>query len=165
MKPDQQGNYDHTFRAIHDNEIPWQEGSKSNLTLPAGVQVKIFAHDKAMGRIDMKVKFPPGYVEPEHAHRSWHSIVVLKRRMCVAGKELPPGDFVFGWGELHRPLQYPDGCEVFVVFMGESISHEWDEKKYAGHQNIWKAETEEGRRGIDQHTARRKIGQKFANTP
>ena len=27
MKPNQQANYDHTFRAIHDNEIPWQEGS------------------------------------------------------------------------------------------------------------------------------------------
>ena len=90
MKPNQQANYDHTFRAIHDNEIPWQEGSKSVLTLPDGVQVKIFAHDNAMGRIDMKVKFPPGYVEPEHAHRSWHSIVVLKGRMCVAGKNFVP---------------------------------------------------------------------------
>ena len=47
MKPNQQANYDHTFRAIHDNEIPWQEGSKSVLKLPDGVQVKIFAHDKA----------------------------------------------------------------------------------------------------------------------
>ena len=118
MKPNQQANYDHTFRAIHDDEIPWQEGSKSVLKLPDGLQVKIFAHDKAMGRVDMKVKFPPGYVEPEHAHKSWHSIVVLKGRMCVAGKDLRPGDYVFGWNELHGPYEYPDGCEVFVVFMG-----------------------------------------------
>src|SRR5450631_1222892 len=123
MKPYQQANYDHTFRAIHDDEIPWQEGSKSVLKLPDGVQVKIFAHDKAMGRVDMKVKFPPGYVEPEHAHKSWHSIVVLKGRMCVAGKDLRPGDYVFGWNELHGPYEYPDVCEVFVVFMGESVAH------------------------------------------
>ena len=161
MKPNQQANYDHTFRAIHDDEIPWQEGSKSVLKLPDGVQVKIFAHDKAMGRIDMKVKFPPGYVEPEHAHKSWHSIVVLKGRMCVAGKDLRPGDYVFGWDELHGPYEYPDGCEVFVVFMGEGVAHEWDEGKHKAHQNIWKAETDEGRRGIDQHTAQRKADQKI----
>jgi len=159
MKPKQQADYDHTFRAIHDDEIPWQEGSKSVLKLPEGVQVKIFAHDKAMGRIDMKVKFPPGYVEPEHAHKSWHSIVVLKGRMCVSGKDLRPGDYVFGWDELHGPYEYPDGCEVFVVFMGESVAHEWDEGKHKAHQNVWKAETEEGRQGIGQHTARRKTGQ------
>jgi len=161
MKPYQQTNYDHTFRAIHDDEIPWQEGSKSVLKLPDGVQVKIFAHDKAMGRVDMKVKFPPGYVEPEHAHKSWHSIVVLKGRMCVAGKDLRPGDYVFGWNELHGPYEYPDGCEVFVVFMGESVAHEWDEGKYKAHQNICKAETEEGRQGIDQHTAQRRADQKI----
>lgn len=155
VKPNHPPKYDHTFRAIHDHEIPWQEGSKSYLKLPEGVQVKIFAHDEAMGRIDMKVKFPPGYVEPEHAHKSWHSIIVLKGRMCVAGKDLRPGDYVFGWDELHGPYEYPDGCEVFVVFMGESVSHEWDEAKHKTHQNIWKAETEEGRQGIEWHTARR----------
>ena len=64
MKPEQQADYDHTFHATYDKEIPWQEGSTSVLKLPEGVQVKIFAHDNAMGRIDMKVKFPPGYVEP-----------------------------------------------------------------------------------------------------
>jgi hypothetical protein len=159
MTQNRQANYDHTFRAIRDDEIQWQEGSKSLLTLPGGVLVKIFAHDKAMGRIDMKVKFPAGYVEPEHAHRSWHSIVVLKGRMCVAGKELRPGDYVFGWDELHGPYEYPDGCEVFVVFMGESVSHEWNEEKYKAYQNIWAAETEEGRQGID-HCAWRRTGEK-----
>jgi len=157
MKPNQQASYDHTFRAIRDHEVPWQEGSKSVLKLPVGVQVKIFAHDMAMGRIDMRVKFPPGYVEPEHYHKSWHSIVVLKGRMCVAGKDLRPGDYVFGWDELHGPYEYPDGCEVFVVFMGESVVHEWDEAKHKMHQNIWKAESEEGRQGVDRHTAQRKI--------
>jgi len=26
MKPNQQTSYDHTFRAIRDHEVPWQEG-------------------------------------------------------------------------------------------------------------------------------------------
>jgi hypothetical protein len=88
---------DHTFVATYDDDIPWQEDPAIDmLTLPKGVQVKIFRHDPAMKRIDMKVKFPPGYVEPEHTHKSWHSIVVLKGRMCVAGKDLRPGDYVWG---------------------------------------------------------------------
>ena len=158
MQPKEQPAYDHSFHAIHDHEIPWQEGAKSVLKLPDGVQVKIFAHDKAMGRVDMKVKFPPGYVEPEHAHKSWHTIVVLKGRMCVAGKDLRPGDYVFGWDELHGPYEYPDGCEVFVVFMGDSVAHEWDGAKHKTHQNVWTAETEEGRQGIDRHKQQRKAG-------
>jgi hypothetical protein len=48
------------FRAIHDSDISWQEGSTSVLKLPEGVRVKIFSNDPAMGRIDMKVKFTPG---------------------------------------------------------------------------------------------------------
>jgi hypothetical protein len=56
---------------------------------------------------------------------------------------------------LHGPYEYPDGCEVFVVFMGESVSHEWDAAKHKTHQNVWKAETDEGRQGVAQHIARR----------
>jgi len=104
----------------------------------------------------MKVKFPPGYVEPAHSHKSWHSIVVLKGRMCVAGKDLRPGDYVFGWDELHGPYEYPDGCEVFVVFMGDSVAHEWDAATHRAHKNIWQAETEAGRDGVAQHIAQRK---------
>ena len=101
---------DHRFRAIHDRQIKWQEGAATKLlTLPRGVKVKIFAHDPIMGRIDMKVRFPKGYVEPAHTHKSWHSILVTKGRMCVAGKDLRPGDYVFGWDTLHGPYEYPDG--------------------------------------------------------
>jgi hypothetical protein len=132
---------DPTFLAIHDHEREWQDGSTVDLlNLPKGVEVKIFAHDPAMGRVDMKVRFPPGYVEPEHSHKSWHSIVVLKGRMCVAGKDLRPGDYVFGWDEPHGPYEYPDGCEVFVVFMGEGIAHEWDAGKHAAHERRWAPE-------------------------
>ena len=48
---------DHEFLAIHDSDIEWEEGLANELlTLPKGVKAKVFAHDKKMGRIDMKVK-------------------------------------------------------------------------------------------------------------
>jgi hypothetical protein len=139
--------YDHEFLAIHDSEIEW-EGDVANelLTLPNGVKAKIFAHDKKMGRIDMKVKFPPGYVEPAHSHKSWHSILVLKGRMCVDGKDLRPGDYIFGWDKLHGPYEYPDGAEAFVVFLGEGTQHIWDEDTHNSHEKIWEPETEEGKK-------------------
>ncbi len=145
MPQDTAQDFDHTFKAIHDHEIPWAEDVASDLmSLPEGVEAKVFSHDPAMKRIDMKVKFPPGYVEPEHAHKSWHSIVVLKGRMCVAGKDLRPGDYVFGWDELHGPYEYPDGCEVFVVFMGEGTQHQWDAGKHDAHEKAWTPETADG---------------------
>lgn len=141
--------YDHSFKALHDHEVEWEDGEDNNiLTLPKGIKVKILNHDPAMNRTDMKVRFPPGYVEPAHSHRSWHSIVVLKGRMCVAGKDLRPGDYVFGWDEMHGPYEYPDGCEVFVVFMGESAAHEWDAEAHARHEKVWTPETVEGQKAV-----------------
>ena len=141
--------FDHRFKAFHDDQIPWEDGLDNNLlSLPKGIQVKVFAHDEAMKRVDMKVKFPPGYVEPAHSHKSWHSIVVLKGRMCVAGMDLRPGDYVFGWDELHGPYEYPDGCEVFVVFMGEGTEHEWDQTSHDAHEKVWTPETNEGKDAV-----------------
>ncbi len=138
--------FDHEFLAIHDSDIEWEEDLANELlTLPKGVKAKVFAHDKKMGRIDMKVKFPPGYVEPAHSHKSWHSILVLKGRMCVDGKDLRPGDYIFGWDKLHGPYEYPDGAEAFVVFLGEGTEHIWDEGAHNSHQKIWEPETEEGK--------------------
>ena len=141
--------FDNRFRAIYDKTVKWQEGAALKLlTLPKGVQVKIFNHDPVMQRIDMKVKFPKGYVEPVHVHKSWHSILVTKGRMCVAGKDLRPGDYVFGWDLPHGPYEYPDGCEVFVVFMGGGTEHIWDEEKHLRHQTKWRANTATGKQGV-----------------
>jgi len=141
--------FDHRFKAIYDSELEWQSGLANKLlTLPEGVQVKVLNQDLEMKRLDMKVKFPPGYVEPAHSHKSWHSIVVLKGRMCVAGKDLRPGDYVFGWDEIHGPYEYPDGCEVFVVFMGEGTEHVWSEDEHAQHEKIWEPETTEGKSAV-----------------
>ena len=140
---------DHRFRAIYDRDVKWQEAAATTLlTLPRGVKVKILAHDAVMKRIDMKVKFPKGYVEPAHTHKSWHSILVTKGRMCVAGKDLGPGDYVFGWDTLHGPYEYPDGCEVFVVFMGDGTQHAWKEDAHLRHRAKWDALTKTGKRAV-----------------
>jgi hypothetical protein len=89
MTPNQHANYGRTFRAIHDAESPWQEGSKSYLKLPEGVQVKIFARDDAMGRIDMKVKFPPVMSSLRTLTRAGilssfsRGVCALQARICV----------------------------------------------------------------------------------
>ena len=101
------GKVDRTFRAIYDKDIPWESDDvRGILTLPKGVKVKVLNYDPVMNRIDMKQRFPAGYVEPKHTHKSWHSILVTKGRMCVAGKDLRPGDYVFGWDIPHNA---PDG--------------------------------------------------------
>lgn len=147
---------DHRFRAIYDRQVKWKGGAPTRmLTLPKGVKVKIFAHDPVMKRIDMKVKFPKGYVEPAHTHKSWHSILVTKGRMCVAGKDLRPGDYVFGWDTLHGPYEYPDGCEVFVVFMGEGTQHAWKEDAHLRHRTKWRAQTKAGKEAVAKGNAGR----------
>lgn len=157
--------FDNRFRAIYDKTIKWQEAAAVDiLALPKGVQVKIFNHDPVMRRIDMKVKFPKGYVEPVHVHKSWHSILVTKGRMCVAGKDLRPGDYVFGWDLPHGPYEYPDGCEVFVVFMGGGTQHIWDEEKHLRHKTKWRAHTAVGKRAVKrgQESRARVLGNKTA---
>jgi len=148
--------YDHTFKAIYDHEIPWESDDvRGILKLPPGVQVKVLNYDPVMKRIDMKHRFPPGYVEPAHTHKSWHSILVTKGRMCVAGKDLRPGDYVFGWDTLHGPYEYPDGCEVFVVFMGGGTQHVWKEGAHLRHRIKWRARTAAGKQAVARGNAAR----------
>src|SRR5688572_16801531 len=149
--------YDHTFRAIYDRDIPWESDDvRGLLKLPKGVKVKVLNYDPVMKRLDMKQRFPAGYVEPAHTHTSWHSILVTKGRMCVAGKDLRPGDYVFGWDIPHGPYEYPDGCEVFIVYMGDA-SHVWEKSDLLEHRNIWNPETEEGRHGVEAHIKKREM--------
>jgi hypothetical protein len=68
--------------------------------------------------------------------------------MCVAGKDLRPGDYVFGWDTLHGPYEYPDGCEVFVVFMGDGTQHAWKEDAHLRHRTKWRARTKAGKEAV-----------------
>ena len=105
----------------------------------------------------MKQRFPAGYVEPKHTHTSWHSILVTKGRMSVAGKDLRAGDYVFGWDIPHGPYEYPDGCEVFIVYMGDA-THIWQEKDLLTHSLKWKPKTATGKKGVVKHLRKRQAG-------
>ena len=98
--------FDHRFKAIHDREVPWESDDiRGLLKLPPGVKVKVLNYDPVMKRLDMKQRFPAGYVEPAHTHRSWHSILVTRGRMCVAGKDLARGRLRVRLGHPARPLR------------------------------------------------------------
>jgi hypothetical protein len=149
---------DRKFRAIYDHEIKWESDDvRGVLKLPPGVKIKVLNYDPVMNRTDFKLRFPPGYVEPAHFHDSWHSILVTKGRMCVAGKDLRAGDYVFGWDILHGPYEYPDGCEVFVVTMGDA-THVWKQAQLLKHKNRWKPKTAAGKKGVMAHIKKRKAG-------
>ena len=113
----------HGFVARYTGDLEWQDDT-TLLRLPEGVQVKILSEDRELGRVDILIKFPPGYVEPRHTHDSYHSIAVLQGLMRVQGYDLRAGDYVFGWDEEHGPYEYPEGCTVFAVFHERSLVHE-----------------------------------------
>ena len=85
------------FHTAHRWDLEWQD-DVDVLSLRGGVQVKVFYEDPDLGVADMLIKFPPGYVEPEHAHQSSHSIVVLEGVQIVRGVALHPGDYVWASG-------------------------------------------------------------------
>lgn len=115
----------HSFIAIHTKELEWQDDT-TLFRLPQGVKVKVLSEDREMGRMDLLITFPSGYVEPRHTHDSYHSVVILEGRMRVGGYELGPGDYVYGWDEEHGPFEYLDGCTVFAVFHGASLAHQFE---------------------------------------
>ena len=103
---------------LNANDLEWQDG-ESLLKLPKGVRVKIVSQDKATGRRDMLVSFPPGYVEPRHVHEGYHSTVLLEGTWIVEGKVLTPGGYMFGPAKAeHGPFESPNGTLVFTSFYG-----------------------------------------------
>src|SRR5215472_2134438 len=119
------------FHTAHRWDLEWQD-DVDVLSLRSGVQVKVFHSDPELGLADMLIKFPPGYGEPEHAHESSHSIVVLEGVQIVKGVHLHPGDYVWASGpEPHGPYEYPEGCVVFASFRGLSPRHRYQVARFS----------------------------------
>jgi anti-sigma factor ChrR (cupin superfamily) len=113
------------FHIAHRWDLDWQD-DVDVLTLGRGVQVKVLYQDPETQHTDMLVKFPPGYVEPQHAHDSSHSVIVMEGLQIAEGEPLRPGDFVFaGTNDTHGPFEYPEGCVVFASFRGASSKHRY----------------------------------------
>jgi len=105
------------------------------LKLPPGVKVKVLNYDPVMKRVDMKQRFPPGYVEPAHTHMSWlrswspRAACALQARIFILATTSSAGTSRTG------PTSHPDGCEVFIVYMGDA-THVWKEEDLLKHKNI-----------------------------
>jgi quercetin dioxygenase-like cupin family protein len=111
---------------LDSESVDWERGDV--LTLPEGVLVHVLNENEPERRLDFLVKFPPGYVEPEHTHKGAHASLILDGRMLVHGHELTPGDYLYGHAVDHGPMEYPDGCVIFTSFVGGSVKHEeWAE--------------------------------------
>lgn len=110
---------------LERDDIDWRDDDIFDL--PEGVQIHVVNQSEEEGRTDKFVRFPPGYVEPEHTHEAEHATLIIDGRMLVHGYELTSGDYIFGPSELpHGPMEYPDGCIVFSSSVGGSTVHDWD---------------------------------------
>lgn len=114
------------FNVAHRWDVEWQDDTDV-LALGQGVKVKVYYHDPETGHADMLIRFPPGYTEPEHAHASEHSVVVLEGLQIVGDHHMRPGDSVYAPAEVpHGPFHYPEGCVVFASFRGGSALHRYE---------------------------------------
>ncbi len=113
------------FHTAHRWDLEWED-DVDVLTLGNGVQVKILFENPDGDHVDMLIKFPPGYTEPEHTHDSSHSVIVLEGEQIVGGERMLPGSYVWASGpEPHGPFEYPEGCVVFASFRGTSSQHRY----------------------------------------
>lgn len=112
--------------SVEEDEVDWEDAEL--LGLPEGLQVKIIHENEAEGRTDMLVKYPAGYVEPQHVHESAHACLILGGRILTDGRELTPGDYIYGQQMPHGPWEFPDGGMNFVSFVGGSPTHEWGDE-------------------------------------
>ena len=112
------------FITIAFDEVDWEEDKL--MTLPEGIKTKILAVDEEKMLLDQIHQFPAAYIEPRHTHNSSHHIVVLEGKMVIEGKTLTRGGYVYAEPNIeHGPYEYPEGCTVFIHFVGPSPAHKY----------------------------------------
>lgn len=114
---------------ITSEDISWQDDSVFDL--PDGVKAVVVNSNEAERRTDLLIRFPEGYVEPEHTHTSAHATIVLDGTMEVHGETLTSGDYFYGHQQPHGPMKYTcDHADYgnlhFASFVGGSPVHNWD---------------------------------------
>lgn len=115
---------------IDEESIPWEDDP--HMELPEGVKTYTVNQNEPEGRADFFIRFPEGYIEPEHTHPSAHAVLIIDGTMDIHGHLLTSGDYVYGQKVPHGPMEYhcdhaDYGCLVFASFVGGSPAHEWDE--------------------------------------
>jgi hypothetical protein len=124
---------------IEENDIEWSIDEESinwendpHMDLPEGVKTYTVNENEAEQRSDFYIRFPEGYIEPEHVHDSAHAVLIIDGTMSLHGHTLTSGDYLYGQKTPHGPMEYSCddadyGCLVFASFVGGSPSHDWDE--------------------------------------
>lgn len=109
------------FLVLNSDEIPWEDG-EATLGIPTGVRMKILNYNEELDQRDCLVTFPDGYVEPRHEHECIHSDYIIKGKVLVDGKELGPGDFIYGPSNIvHGPFKFLGGVVLAASIVGDPI--------------------------------------------
>ncbi len=109
----------------HVGDEPWVPAKEFGL--PDGCEYRIYNDKDEDELTTMLVRFPTGYLEPEHEHDSDHWGVIVDGEMHVDGEILRRGDFHHAPRNVpHGPFYYPVGCTVFGTLRGPSILHEYE---------------------------------------
>jgi anti-sigma factor ChrR (cupin superfamily) len=91
--------------------------------LPYGAELKVLSADEETGAVAAMVKFPAGYLEPEHGHPCGHDILILQGKLVnpETGQETSKGMFFYApTGDIHGPFAVPEDedCIFFIVTDG-----------------------------------------------
>ena len=109
-------------RVITDpNNVEWVDGTAES-GLPPGVRTKLLSFHPAAGVRNVLASFPAGYVEPRHTPGVVHATFLLEGRWIIEGKEIGPGGYMFGPGDLpHGLVESPEGSLVFTSALRSGI--------------------------------------------
>jgi len=89
---------------VNASSLKWEPGSPPGA--PAGIMLKLL-HDNKQNQLQSSiVRFPKGYREPRHYHKTCgHSIYVLKGKIQSPDGNLTPGTFNYAAvNERHGPF-------------------------------------------------------------
>jgi quercetin dioxygenase-like cupin family protein len=99
------------FTSVNSSQMEWEEE-------PIGLFKKILACDDETGVLIQLVKYPAGFINPEHIHTCAHGVYVLKGIFHTSRGDFAPGSFVwFPEGEImwHGATQDKEAELLFIT--------------------------------------------------
>jgi quercetin dioxygenase-like cupin family protein len=106
---------------IHVDDQPWMDYEDETGFIPPGAAVKLLI-DPESGNTFMLTRFAPNYRAPSHWHPSDTIYIITQGEFSVEGEgTYRPGDvrWVRGGTAYGSEMAGPDGCEFYIVAMGE----------------------------------------------